>query len=455
MNFIVIGDCILDHNIYTIVQTPKRIDYNTEYNIIREEYKLGACGNLVTNLQSLGANKVFLFSAIGDDMAGRRMSDMANSFNIGNFLKIVPSYNTTVKHRYYHDNKCIFQTANHINKELLLPISLCDEIEQVLIHTKIDCIVLCESEKSSIGLLSIPHCQQIIALATKYNIPTMVDPKEDIHKYRGCTIIKPNRDEAYALMNMSNDTPLMDVHNAILQQLQCKYSYITLSEQGISIYDGKDELRDKCHDELIVVDPIGAGDIITSITALLLNKVDMKDSAHIAVNMASKSVEKTGVVTVSNCDIVNFCFTSKHIQLNELPMLRTIFHNKKIGITTGCFDLLHNGHILSLGWCKENCDILVVCLNSDESIQHLKGKQRPIQSIDRRLSALTALDIVDYIIVFDQPTAIEIIKTLKPNILMKGGDYRDKHMLESDFVDTTLIGPYLDGVSTTNIIKNM
>ena len=114
MNFIVIGDCILDHNIYTIVQTPKRIDYNTEYNIIREEYKLGACGNLVTNLQSLGANKVFLFSTIGDDSAGRQMSEMANSLNIGNFLKTVPSYNTTVKHRYYYDNKCIFQTANNI-----------------------------------------------------------------------------------------------------------------------------------------------------------------------------------------------------------------------------------------------------------------------------------------------------------------------------------------------------
>ena len=455
MNFIVIGDCILDHNIYTIVQTPKRIDYNTEYNIISEEYKLGACGNLVTNLQALGANKVFLFSAIGDDDAGQRMSKMADSLNICNFLKTVPSYNTTVKHRHYCDNKCIFQSANNINKELLLPISLCDEIEKVLIHTKIDCIVLCESEKSSIGLLSIQHCQKIIALATKYNIPTIVDPKEDIYKYRGCTIIKPNRDEAYALMNMPKDAPLMDVHNEILQQIQCKYSYITLSEQGISIYDGKDEICDKCHDDLIVVDPIGAGDIITSITALLFNKVDMKDGAHIAVNMASKSVEKTGVVTVSNRDIVNFRFASKHIQFNDLPTLRTLFYNKKIGITTGCFDLLHDGHILSLGWCKENCDILVVCLNSDESIQQLKGKQRPIQSIQSRLSALIALDIVDYVLVFDQPNAVEIIKMLKPNVLMKGGDYRDKHMLESDFVDTTLIGPYLDGVSTTNIIKNM
>ena len=265
-SFVVIGDIILDHNIYTTQTNPKLIDYNNEYNLVKEEYKLGGCGNVAANLRSLNASQVFLFSCIGDDENGRRLNQLINDHNIINCFKIVPGYNTTIKRRYYCDNKAIFQYANKINKELLLPVSFLKDIESILSSTKIDCIILCESERSSVGILSFEHCRTLISLAAKFNIPTIVDPKEDIDKYRGCTLIKPNRNEAVALL--SCDGLLIDIHKHMMGRLQCKFSVITLSGDGISFYDGR-EIIAKYDGVVNVLDPIGAGDIVTSIIALL------------------------------------------------------------------------------------------------------------------------------------------------------------------------------------------
>ena len=449
MNCIIIGDIILDHNIYTTVQTPKRIDYNTEHNIDYEEYKLGGCGNVATNLHSLGANHVYLFSAIGSDENGRRLNELIDGLKIHNRLLTVPDYNTTVKHRYYHNKVPIFQSANKINKELLMFISFCEEIELLLKSVKIDCIILCESEMSSLGILSIYHCRQIIELANKYAVPTIVDPKENIDKYRGCTLIKPNRDEAYHLTSMARNDLIIDVHGALRQRIKCKYSLITLGADGASLYDGIGETCSVYDGTLTMADAIGAGDIITSIIGVLFNKVNLKDAVRIAVRAASKSVELPGVVTVSRQGVLG-----KYLEFADLCVLRTLFHNKSIGVTTGCFDLLHSGHLVSLSWCKKNCDILVVCLNSDESIRLLKGADRPIQPLDVRLAALTTLSVVDYIIVFSSTTAVDIVRALKPDVFMKGGDYLDKSLVESSFARKTLIGPFLSGVSTTEIVRN-
>ena len=322
-----------------------------------------------------------------------------------------------------------------------------------MLNNKINCIILCESDKASNGIFYVEHCQQIIELAKRYNIPTIVDPKEDIHKYKGCTIIKPNKDEAYSLLNIINESNLITVHNNILNLIQCHYSIITLAEEGISMYNGENEVCDIYKNVLQVIDPIGCGDIVTSILSFFYNKISIEDTLHIAVNMASKSVEKTGVITISKKDIIEFLFSNKKIYYENLHLFRVLFDNIVIGATTGCFDLLHQGHIKSLNWCKENCDILVVCLNSDESVKELKGETRPIQNISIRENSLIELKCVDYIIIFDDLSAVETIKKIRPNIFMKGGDYLNTLLKESEFANKTKIGPYLEGLSTTLLIK--
>jgi D-beta-D-heptose 7-phosphate kinase/D-beta-D-heptose 1-phosphate adenosyltransferase len=448
-NFIVVGDIILDHNIFTTVQHPTLKDYPTEYNLLRDEYKLGGCGNVVSNLQSIGADSIFLYSAIGDDEHGRKIESILQSLHIPNYLRKVPGYHTTTKHRYYHDSSVVFQHANYINTEVLACISFCDEIEHILQTVRIDCMILCESETSSKGILSPEHCQNLISLANRYSIPTLVDPKEDIEKYKGCTLMKPNKDEAISLLQMDIDTPLLDIHMRIRTELQCTYSVITLSEKGASVFDGKDEFRYAHPGPLQIVDPIGGGDIVTSILCFFFNVIPIQTSMAIAVHLASMSGEQLGVVTVSRKHIEDVAFPSKLLSLEDVPLVRLLFANRRVGVTTGCFDLLHDGHRLCLQWCKEQCDILIVCINSDASVRSLKGASRPVQPLSTRMEALRSLQYVAYIVPFEEQDASRILAILRPNVFLKGGDYTTKKMVESDYVEETLIGPYLEGVSTT------
>lgn len=450
-NILIVGDILLDHMIYTTIQTPKCKDYLTEYNLVSEEYKLGGCGNVASNLRGLGSDSVFLFSAIGPDEYGERIVRLLEAQNIQNCMKVVPSYHTTVKHRYYHNNSVVFQHANYINKELLIPLSFCNEIEEILRTCDIHCILLCESEKSTNGLLSFVHCRQILDLAKRYGIPTFVDPKEDILKYAGCTLIKPNRDEAYDLLHLDpEEVALSTVHSTMCERLQCTYSMITLSEKGISLFDGKDILHDMYREPLNVADPIGGGDIVMSILAYYFRILPFPEILKIAVSLASKSVEKTGVVTVSNRSVLSCRFPNQCLSLEDLPTLRRMVDGI-LGVTTGCFDLFHEGHIQSLLWCLTNCHILVACINSDASVRALKGSDRPIQPLSARIAAV--LPYVDYVVVLEDTTAVDAMKRMRPDVFLKGGDYTNRSLPESEFAKETRYGPYLEGISTTEQIR--
>ena len=446
--YIVIGDCILDHNIYTTIQNPKLKDYVTEYNFLKEEYKLGGCGNVVANLIDF-ADSIFFFSAIGDDEYGKKIETMMTMTPIQPRLYTVPNYNTTVKHRYYHNGVVVFQHANYIKKECLKTIRFTEEIEKILQTQHIDCMILCESEKSSNGILSIEHCQALLSLAKKYNVPTIVDPKEDIEKYKGCTLLKPNIDEAYELLHVNNPVSYQMLHTQCMNSTQCTYSMITLSENGISVWDGTNEIHDKYEGTLQVVDAIGAGDIVTTIFALFLHRMPFGKIVHIATYLASKSVEQTGVVTIRPNDIQTIMFPKKEIHYEDLTFLRSLSKYRRIGVTTGCFDLFHSGHFASLNFCKKNCDILIVCINSDTSVKALKGNTRPIEPQSKRIQAIVSLECVDYCIVFEDTTAVEIVKALQPDVFMKGGDYKGKYCLEADYSKETLFSPYIEGISTT------
>jgi D-beta-D-heptose 7-phosphate kinase/D-beta-D-heptose 1-phosphate adenosyltransferase len=449
---IVIGDIILDHNIYTKVQNPKLKDYNTEYNFESENYTLGGCGNVVSNIHALGGNTIFLFSAVGNDEYGTKLKSIVDSLDIHSCIETVEEYNTTVKHRFYCNSSIVFQHANNINKHLLLHISFLDTLESVILENKVDCIIICESEKSSVGLLYPNHCKGIIDIANRYNVQTIVDPKEDVCKYRNCTIIKPNRDEAYTLFDANLSMQLQHVHTKIIDELNCKYSVITLSEDGISVYDQTQEIIVKCIQPIQCIDPIGGGDVVTSIFSVFLTKLDIKTCSFLATCMASKSTEKPGCVTITRQEVIDTMFPGKIISFENLHLFKTLFQHKIVGFTTGCFDLFHAGHKLSLKWCKENCEILVVCLASDNVVKLLKGDSRPIQNESIRLAKLLELDYIDYIVMSNERDTTHILKILQPQFFMKGGDYLHKSLTETDYEELR-IGPFLQGISTTQILS--
>lgn len=135
--------------------------------------------------------------------------------------------------------------------------------------------------------------------------------------------------------------------------------------------------------------------------------------------------------------------------------LKNIDKNKSIVFTNGCFDLLHDGHLHLLSQAKALGDILIVAINTDNSIKKIKGNSRPIESLDIRIQKLAQLECVDYIISFDENTPYELIKKIQPNILVKGGDYSISDIVGADLVDEVVIVPLLHGFSTTKIIEKM
>ena len=152
-------------------------------------------------------------------------------------------------------------------------------------------------------------------------------------------------------------------------------------------------------------------------------------------------------------------FKSKIISFSILNQKLKKYTNKKIGFTNGCFDILHTGHLNLFKFCKKNCDILIVAINTDISIKKLKGKHRPHNTLKIRLINLSKIKEVDYIIYFHSLNPIKIIKKIKPLLLFKGSDYKVDDVIGSKFINSyggkTILAPYIENYSTTNIIKRI
>ncbi len=135
-------------------------------------------------------------------------------------------------------------------------------------------------------------------------------------------------------------------------------------------------------------------------------------------------------------------------------ILKCQLENKSIVFTNGCFDLLHKGHIHLLEEAKKLGDILVVAINTDDSVKKLKGETRPIDNIETRINKLQKLGIVDFILTFSEETPIQLIEKIKPTILVKGSDYQPENIIGKEFAQMVITIPLLDGFSTTKIIEN-
>jgi D-beta-D-heptose 7-phosphate kinase/D-beta-D-heptose 1-phosphate adenosyltransferase len=454
---IVCGDIMLDHSITVQIEKIANEAPIPVYNFVNEDYTLGGCGNVLKNIYSLGCERVHIISAVGNDTNGDMINKLIDKMDISNHVVKVQNYNTTVKRRYFCDNKIMFRCDIENSSTKKIELDRCDFssiIENILKSEQIDCIVLSDYNK---GVLNFSQCQQIIQLANRYGVFTCVDPKENSEKYIGCSLIKPNRSEAYKLFKMEKSSDILDVHKKIFGTIGCKYSIITMSENGITLYDGKELYHEIPHIHKII-DVTGAGDIVCTMLSYFFwrDNISISKLLRLTTDIATKSVEYPGTYTITYCDIHECLLkNTKLIGMDELSFLQEIYHDKKVVFTNGCFDLLHKGHIETFKFCKNKGDILVVALNSDDSIRRLKGPTRPIQSLDIRLSILSAIEYIDYIIVFDEDTPYSIIKQLQPYYLVKGADYIIDNVVGKDFVKEVLLCNLVDGVSTTNTVKRI
>ena len=449
-NILVIGDLMVDHYLYGKVD---RISPEAPVQVVdiqKEELLMGGAGNVINNLISLGA-KVGVCSVIGDDEGGRFLHE-----RIGQKGVVKEGLVTQKGRKTSHKSRVLasHQQIVRIDKEDKEDISKTSE-DTILMRIKIvlpfyDAIVLSDYGK---GVLTNTLTQNIISLAKEKDKLVLVDPKgSDYSKYKGATLLTPNKKEAQEAtgIEIKDDDTLLKALKKLKDEQELSYSIITLSEEGIALLDKDFEKIPTVAKD--VFDVTGAGDtVISAITISLVEGKSIKEAIEFANKAAAVAVSHVGCYAVKRDEIESLDKDKKIVTLEEL--LKILPKDKKIVFTNGCFDILHSGHVKYLKEAKSFGDILIVGLNSDESVKRLKGESRPINTFEDRATVLGALESVDFVVGFSDDTPYELIKAIKPDILVKGGDYEGKEVVGSDIAKETKLVQFVDGKSTTSIIQ--
>lgn len=455
-NIIVIGDIMLDVIINGKInkianESPIPVLHQTD-----TRNTLGGCGNVLMNLQSLGCNKLFIISMIGNDKYGKEIEKiLLEKTEIIPKLYSDASYCTTVKTRGTSNKKIVFR----YDIELLRPPlethieDAKSYIDTILKENQIDSIIFSDYNK---GFLVKDLTSHVILAANRYCVPTLVDPKVDYKKYIGCTVFKPNIKEIKDIFNIDYSYDrLKEIHEQILTTVKCNHTLITLSENGITLLSNNGKIY---HEQTIpteACDVTGAGDVVLSVFAYYYKHIDINTLVKLSTWLGTHSIKFAGTYVLKSSDILEAYKSirdSKLVSISELSKLES-----PIVITNGCFDIIHEGHIALFKFCKSlnpSCSF-VVALNSDESIKRLKGVNRPINNLHARIALLNQMQSIDFIIVFNEDTPYELYKEIKPTILVKGGDYNSDSVIGKEFCKNVTIFNYLDGKSTTNIINNI
>jgi len=455
-NILVIGDLMVDHYIWGSCD---RISPEAPVQVVdvnKEENLLGGAGNVMNNLLTLGAT-VGVCSVIGDDLSGDFISQRVGQRGIRKEGFITQKGRVTTKKSRIMALK---QQIVRVDKENREDISQSSQ-DGILLRAGIildfyDLILLSDYAK---GVLTPDLTQKIILLANEKNKKVLVDPKgSDYSKYKGATLITPNKKEATLAtgIDIVDNDSLKRAGELLRADLELEQVIITLSEDGIALFD-ENGMRVIPTVAREVYDVTGAGDtVLAALGYAQAQNKSLDESVSFANSAAAVVVAKIGSATVS-CEEISEYERGLH-KGNSNSKIKTISDlslpsGKKIVFTNGCFDILHSGHVKYLQEAKSFGDILVVGLNSDESVKRLKGKSRPINNQEDRSIVLSGLQSVDFVVIFDEDTPYNLIKEIEPDILVKGGDYKGKEVVGSDIAKETRLVDFVEGKSTSGIIE--
>jgi len=464
---LVVGDLILDEYVWGTVD---RISPEAPIQIVevmRKDLRLGGAGNVINNLLTLNC-QVDVVSVVGDDDDGRFLLRRLLERGVEKHGVFSQSGRVTSrKTRVFASNQQIVR----IDQETRSEISGESE-ERILDYVRnavsnLDVIYLSDYLK---GLLTDRLLAEIISIGRAAKVPVLVDPKgDDYRKYLGATVLTPNRKEAQQATGVmiNDEASLLKAGRQLLVELDLEAVVLTRSEQGMTVFSGTGEISLPTVARE-VYDVSGAGDTVLSLFGLgLAQKLSLECSATLANIGAGIVVGKVGTSTVSAQELLAAIGTQLHgsdVKIKTPELLKSLLSGekqkgKRVVFTNGCFDLLHVGHVRYLQAARQLGDLLILGLNSDDSIRRLKGPGRPLIGQDERAHILAALNCIDYVVVFDQDTPLELISCLHPDILVKGGDYTADGVVGRDLVESyggrvELIN-FVDGKSTTNIINKI
>ncbi|MCT7471254.1 D-glycero-beta-D-manno-heptose-7-phosphate kinase [Aliarcobacter cryaerophilus] len=462
-NILVIGDLMIDHYLWGSCDRISPEAPVQVVNVKKESSVLGGAGNVINNLVTLGS-VVDVISVIGNDSVANELKSLLEKIDVPTSNLVVENNRKTSK-----KSRLIASQQQVLRYDMESIDDINENSHKQIIQTleknidKYSSIILSDYGK---GVLTTNLTKEIIKIANKNNIKVLVDPKgKDYSKYKGSYTLTPNKKEAMEATNIDikDESSLIEALKSLKTQCELEVSLITLSEQGIAIFD--DELTIKPTVAREVYDVTGAGDtVIASIAFALGNNLDIKDAIYFANLAAGVVVGKIGSATTTLDEIYEYEYSlhksnsTSHIKtFDEIKTLASKLHNqgKKIVFTNGCFDILHVGHVKYLEVAKSYGDVLILGLNADSSVKKLKGPTRPINTQDDRAYILASLESVDYVVIFEEETPYELIKLIKPHVLVKGGDYEGKEVVGQDIADELKLVQFVDGKSTTNTIKRI
>ncbi len=465
---LVVGDLMLDRYILGEVE---RISPEAPVPVIRHAQRYerpGGAANVAANLAGLGC-QAFLAGFWGEDGEKRELAALLEKAGVDTVGVVTGTLPTISKTRIVGRQQQLLRLD--IESRETIPAVEMERLTERAVDLvgKVHAVVLSDYAK---GALTTELCARVIRAARSVGVPVLADPKTpDFGKYSGATTVCPNLSELAAATGIPAHEPerMLAAAQKLVGQHGLGFLTVTMSEQGIRVLSADGSTFHSPARAREVFDVSGAGDtVIATLAASLAGGLQVRTAVELANLAAGIVVGKVGTVPIAAHELVAALTPSSGITSGEKVLdLDRVAHRvaewraagETIVFTNGCFDLLHVGHITLLEDCRRFGSKLVLGLNTDASVSRLKGPSRPIVGERERARVMSALAAVDAVVLFDEPTPLELIRALKPDVLVKGGDYTVQTVVGHE--DVTASGgrveivPTVEGFSTTNIVKKM
>lgn len=460
-HILVVGDLMLDR--YWQGET-QRISPEAPVPVVRvtgDEDRLGGAGNVARNIRALGGHATVV-GVVGADANGERVRALLAADGCRAELVERPGWETVTKLRVISRHQQLIR----LDFEQALPPEAAGDLAARCSSalSEVSTLVLSDYAK---GALADPAA--LIAAARDAGKPVVVDPKRrDLSAYRGATVLTPNLGEFEAAVGPCRDeSELLERAHRLVRDLELGALVITRSEHGMTVVGADGQHLTLPAEAREVYDVTGAGDTVVATLAMgVAAGLDIPHAAALANSAAGIVVGKLGTAVVTRQEL-------EAVRHQRLPAVRgvvdeaALFHavaaarqrGERIVMTNGCFDILHPGHVAYLEQAANLGDRLVVAVNDDASVTRLKGPDRPVNSLAQRMAVLAGLRSVDWVVPFGEDTPERLICAVKPDYLVKGGDYRPDEIAGSGCVRAAggevVVLDFVEGFSTTAIIKSL
>ncbi|MGR8949968.1 MAG: bifunctional D-glycero-beta-D-manno-heptose-7-phosphate kinase/D-glycero-beta-D-manno-heptose 1-phosphate adenylyltransferase HldE [Gammaproteobacteria bacterium] len=457
---LVVGDLMLDR--YWSGAT-ERISPEAPVPVVKigdEFERLGGSGNVAANIAVLGG-EVHLLALVGRDAAADSIEQLAEQAGIDCQLLRFAEMTTTVKLRIISQQQQLLRLDfEKLEASADQAKSLGDKFSELLPTT--GAVVL-----SDYGKGGVPYPAKIIEKAREQRVPVLVDPKgRDFSKYRFAHLVTPNFKEFEEVVGECRDEQTLESKaRALISELHIDGLLITRGHKGMTLVRADRPLLHLSAQSREVFDVTGAGDTVCGVCATSIAAgADLEEAIGLANRAAGIVVGKFGTATVSVDELRASAEGARGDKsLNDSQIAALVNEKRKDGMrivmTNGCFDVLHAGHVEYLRSARTLGDFLVVAVNTDRSVRELKGHGRPVNNLADRLSVLSALEVVDALVSFDEATPLKIIKTLAPDVLVKGGDYQIEDIVGGKEViakgGEVRVLPFVEGLSSSGILTKL